>query len=198
MLEEALKRDTSGSKDVGWRRVSARDADHRFSDDMPRNVEHGYEYRRLDASPALLSPPVSGRGGMGIFSPPVSGQDSRFFKFRFNNGSSPRPTTPNAASPAVNGFTHLTSPSLPSIPSQLNRELEELSAELQRERAARKAAIKEKADLEAEIESLSQALFEEVRSFRPFISHLLNAMHDYRRIKWSLQSVYGERKQRRN
>jgi hypothetical protein len=177
MLEEALKRDTSGSKDVGWRRVSARDADHRFSDDIPRNLDAGYEYRRLDASPALLSPPVSGRGGMSIFSPPVSGQDSRFFKFRFNNGtSSPRPTTPSAPSPAVNGFAHLTSPSLPSFPSQLNRELEELNAELQRERVARKAAIKEKADLEAEIESLSQALFEEVRFFCLSIPHLLIAM----------------------
>jgi hypothetical protein len=168
MLEEALKRDTSGSKDVGWRRASAREAEHRFSDDIPQNSD-SYEYRRLNASPAILSPPVSDRNAMSFFSPntPASGQDNRFFKFRLVSGSSSRPATPNSMSSTVNGFAqtlHLTSPSLPSLPSQPNRELEELNATLQRERAAHKAVIKEKADLEAEIESLSQALFEEVWS----------------------------------
>jgi len=166
MLEEALKRDTSGSKDVGWRRASAREAEHRFADDMPRNSDHNHDYRRADHSPAFFTPPVSSRSATSLFSP-ASGQDSRFFnKFRFANGLSPRPTTPNTMSPTVNGYaqlSHLTSPSLPSLPSHLNREVEELNAELQRERASRKAVLKEKADLEAEIESLSQALFEEVR-----------------------------------
>jgi len=167
MLEEALKRDTSGSKDVGWRRASAREAEHRFSDDIPRNSD-SYEYRRLNASPAILSPP-SGRNALNLFSPntPASSQDNRFFKFRLVSGSLSRPATPNSMSSTVNGFAqtaHLTSPSLPSLPSQPNRELEELNATLQRERAAHKAVIKEKADLEAEIESLSQALFEEVWS----------------------------------
>ena len=43
--------------------------------------------------------------------------------------------------------------------------MEELGKELEKEREARKKASDEKAALEAEIESLSQALFEEVYIF---------------------------------
>jgi hypothetical protein len=160
MLEEALKRETSSSKDLGWRRVSAREAEHRFSADLARNADQSYEYRRLDANSAIISPQISGRSAMSFFTPGV-GQDSRFFKFRFSNGLS------SMASPGANGHAHtlpFTSPSLPTLPSQQpNKDLEELTAELERERAAHKAVLKQKADLEAEIESLSQALFEEVR-----------------------------------
>ena len=41
--------------------------------------------------------------------------------------------------------------------------VEKLTAELEKERAARKGIAKEKSDLEYELESLSQSLFEEVR-----------------------------------
>ncbi len=56
-------------------------------------------------------------------------------------------------------------PSLPvmaSVNASKDKELEELAASLEKERAAHKTIIGEKAALEAELESLSQALFEEV------------------------------------
>jgi hypothetical protein len=150
MLEEALKRDSSGhSKDVGWRRSGARDGEHR-----DRRVS---EERSGEETPSIES---------GTNSPISTTQESRFFKFRFT-GSSPnpgsRPGTPHdIRSPGINGAHHLNSPSLPIIPSHSHKELEELTVELRKERAARKAVVDEKAALEAEIESLSQALFEEV------------------------------------
>jgi len=58
---------------------------------------------------------------------------------------------------------HLTSPSLPTlVSSSKEKELLELQEQLERERRAHEVAIAEKAALEAELESLSQALFEEV------------------------------------
>ena len=57
-----------------------------------------------------------------------------------------------------------TRPSLDRSQSVRPKELEDLTAELEKERAARKAIAQEKAALEDELESLSQALFEEVRS----------------------------------
>lgn len=160
MLEEALKRDSSGhSKDVGWRRSGAREGELRRS-----------EERSGEDTPSIES---------GTNSPISTTQESRFFKFRFT-GSSPnpgsRPSTPHdIRSPAINGAHHLNSPSLPTLPPPPNKELEELTAELQKERAARKAVADEKEALEAEIESLSQALFEEVRLCLPCI--LLKAHH---------------------
>ena len=82
--------------------------------------------------------------------------------------------------------THLNSPSLPSLLSresdadkerekekerekaleaerEQEKRMEELGKELEKEREAKVKASNEKAALEAEIESLSQALFEEVR-----------------------------------
>jgi hypothetical protein len=46
--------------------------------------------------------------------------------------------------------------------------VEELTAELEKEKAARKAIAQEKTSLEDELESLSQALFEEVRTIKCF------------------------------
>jgi len=51
---------------------------------------------------------------------------------------------------------------MPSLSSVKSKEIEELTAELEREKAGRKKVKEEKAALEAELESLSQALFEEV------------------------------------
>jgi hypothetical protein len=88
MLEDALKRDSGQSMDIGWRRTSVREGESRTS---------------LDRSHSI------------------------------------RP-----------------------------KELEDLTAELEKERAARKAIAQEKTALEDELESLSQALFEEVRSIQVF------------------------------
>lgn len=52
---------------------------------------------------------------------------------------------------------------MPSLTSLRSKEVEDLVAELEKERAARKTITAEKAALEDELESLSQALFEEVR-----------------------------------
>ncbi|KAJ3492577.1 hypothetical protein NLJ89_g11204 [Agrocybe chaxingu] len=87
--------------------------------------------------------------------------------FRFSTSGLPtsRPGTPNGSGtgPAVQAH-HLTSPSMPSLSSVRTKELEDLTAELEKEKAARKKIAEEKAALEAELESLSQALFEEANN----------------------------------
>ena len=63
----------------------------------------------------------------------------------------------------MNG-SHLTSASLPSLvpPREWEKEVEELRKRLEAEQKAHKAACDAKVALEGELESLSQALFEEV------------------------------------
>ncbi|KAJ6483965.1 hypothetical protein C8R45DRAFT_1075281 [Mycena sanguinolenta] len=157
MLEEALK--SGGGRDVGWRRSSGA-----TNTDRPASVASQH------------SPPGPPPGE----SPTEGSSNSRFFKTFFNGT---RPGTPTHPPPQAQ---HLTSPSLPSLHGH---EEEALSAALQAARASaekarqdaererqlaireRKAADKARADavaaardkiaLEAEIESLSQALFEE-------------------------------------
>jgi len=124
-------------------------------------------------SPAML-PPVSPQPTP---QPSASSQDTRFFRFRFGGGSSspnlasssaskPKPPSrPQSPQPqsvrksALVEATHLTSTSLPSLPSDSKET--ELLAELEAERSKSLAVAKEKANLEAELEGLSQALFEE-------------------------------------
>ncbi|KAF8802700.1 hypothetical protein BYT27DRAFT_7226282 [Phlegmacium glaucopus] len=149
MLEDALKRDSGQSKDVGWRRTSARDGEPRSQrGSLDRSTSADYA-----PLPTELSPTNSG-------TPPQS-SDNRFFKFRFSSASpSTRPGTP------TQGITahHLNSPSMPSLSSLRMKEVEELTAELEKERVARKTIADEKAALENELESLSQALFEEANN----------------------------------
>lgn len=145
MLEDALKRDTSGrGKDVGWRRQQQTDDD--------RSSTKSFDGDRLSID-SVVAPGTPGT--------PVN--DNRFFKFRFgSNGRitpQPSPTQPNGVHPS-----HLTSASLPSLSPPRDKELEDLNSELERERKARKAIVDEKQKLEEELESLSQALFEEVTS----------------------------------
>ncbi|GBE80291.1 hypothetical protein BKA93DRAFT_572604 [Sparassis latifolia] len=190
MLEDALKRDASGSaRDIGWRRWSAKEQKEREAEEERRrsvdsagsvDVAHSQKspIPPHAHSPAIKSPlPRSA----SVFSPITS--DSRFFKFRFGSGSATSATFP--ASPHINGAStsvsvsatgspspnvaaqthtsHLTSASLPSlVPSyERDKEFEDLTEQLKREREARKKAAAAKDTLEAEIESLSQALFEE-------------------------------------
>ncbi|KAF7326815.1 Sec2p domain-containing protein [Mycena sanguinolenta] len=166
MLEEALK--SGGGRDVGWRRSSGV-----ANTDRPASV----------ASQSQHSPPGPPPGES-----PTEGSssNSRFFKTFFNGT---RPSTPTQ--PAPPQTQHLTSPSLPSL-HQGGHEEDALSTALQAARASaekarqdaererqlaireRKAADKARADaiaaardkiaLEAEIESLSQALFEEANT----------------------------------
>lgn len=159
MLEDALKR-SSGSKDVGWRRSAA------HAEPAPASEQH-------DGSPEIaegeLSPPPTAT----VSSAPAT-QDSRFFRFRFSSGrTTPQPpgSPPMSASRSTPG--HLTSASLPSLvplvaPEPNTKELDDAKAELEeartaleRERVALARSLEDKRNLEEELESLSQALFEE-------------------------------------
>ena len=161
MLEEALKRDSTGNaRDVGWRRASAREHERKSTEE----AEHH----------APVSTPISASTvGSPVVAPSTPGpaqETSRFFKFRFTTGpsaSASRPGTPvlphstEAKSPNVH---HLNSPSLPMLPLRpdIRDKEKELVEELETEKAKRKKAEKDKEELEGELESLSQALFEEV------------------------------------
>ncbi|KAF8557665.1 hypothetical protein OG21DRAFT_1482127 [Imleria badia] len=165
MLEEALKRDTPCSaRDVGWRRWSAREVQNynaeTKSEERPRSLDYGP--LNESGAPAVPStaavvlvngakPPATGAAQPTT---PITSQESRFFRFRFSSGT---------RSPAVSPHpSHLTSPSLSSlVPNAREKEIEELQEQLERERQAHKTADAAKAALEAELESLSQALFEE-------------------------------------
>lgn len=70
--------------------------------------------------------------------------------------------------------SHLTSASLPSLVPDRDEEIKSLTAELEKEKKAHTAASAAKEALEAELEALSQALFEEVSTvviFRCFMVH---------------------------
>ncbi|SJL15137.1 uncharacterized protein ARMOST_18622 [Armillaria ostoyae] len=164
MLEEALKQ--GHANDIGWRRSSS--SDHRQKSQSIDIVPENGVMKSVTSSPSLPS-----LAGPPPPPPPPQQQDTRFFhKFRFtssNNGSraSSRPGTPNLGNGPSSPNPTLTSPSMPSLPvmasvnASKDKELEELAASLEKERAAHKIIIGEKAALEAELESLSQALFEE-------------------------------------
>lgn len=123
------------------------------------------------SSPTTPNPPL-----------PSTATESRFFRgFRFASGSgSNTPTSRASRSPTRSATSPLTSPSLPSLipgdkakeielekerqkeKEEREKKMEELTKELEKERVERTKASEDKAALEAEIESLSQALFEEV------------------------------------
>lgn len=111
---------------------------------------------------------------------PPAPPESRFFRgFRFASGSgsgSSTPTTRASRSPTRSFTSPLNSPSLPSLvpdkateaalekekEKEREKKLEDLRKELEKEKGERVKASEDKAALEDEIESLSQALFEEV------------------------------------
>lgn len=191
MLEDALKRDPGSSRDVGWRRMSAREqslkaeaeADRRRSSDSLASAElsaasptfpHPHPHPSPSPHPELSpTPPRS-----ATVPSPAPGSENRFFRFRFGNGAAPsasHPSSPHmsgAASPILNG-SHLTSASLPSlVPAKdYEKEVEDLHKQLDKEKKAYKDACEAKTALESELESLSQALFEEVSLWwRPFLA----------------------------
>ena len=205
MLEEALKRDSiSGGRDVGW---------HRGSDDARRRRVVSSESTSDSMPTPSSSPPASQpRSSLSDPSAPNSpappstttvapqpqpapsaSQESRFFRFRF--GSTASSSSPNVniqsqsrpQSPLRRGdASHLTSASVPSLVPHApgpNKREEELAAELEAEKKRYEEMCKEKKALEAEIENLSQALFEEVRFLLTSLFHcVLNASR--RQIRW--------------
>ncbi|KAG5719908.1 hypothetical protein E4T56_gene9182, partial [Termitomyces sp. T112] len=149
MLEDALKQRDATTQNLGWRRTSART---HSSDDALQTSEG-------DRTPTSAA------------EPPVTQENSRFFKFRFTQGSgssstgTSRPGTPGA-SPAIPSGS-LDSASMPALGTVgvKDREREiQLEKELEKERKACEEARKAKQALEAELESLSQALFEEANN----------------------------------
>jgi len=165
MLEDALKQNVLQSKEVGWHRTNLRASggepqERRASLERSQSLDI-----QLPTHQEPTTPPSAGAMASNVSNAITALQDNRFFKFRFSTGyptSLTRPTTPSAQNPTNPNVAHLTSPSMPSLSSVKSKEIEELTAELEREKAGRKKVKEEKAALEAELESLSQALFEEV------------------------------------
>lgn len=136
--------------------------------------------------------------------PPPEG--SRFFRFRFGSGaSSPNPNVANTAtgtssaapsrpqSPVArirSDASHLMSASLPSLVSNANHREEELTTQLEAERKKYQDLLQEKGKLEGEIETLSQALFEEVRLITsPDNMFELMWFSSCRPIRWSRRNA---------
>ena len=188
MLEDALKSSSLSSKDVGWRRSSreagslqAVSSPSPVSATMPTSqsqpqrtsVDEGQTQQG-----ASLESPNSDRDSRAASPAPTATQnDSRFFRFRGFTGSgrstptlppahSP-PSTPRPLRPPHPAVGHLTSASLPSLVASsptIASELEEVRGQLLAEKRKSEKVALEKKELESELESLSQALFEEVRA----------------------------------
>lgn len=144
MLEDALKRDTARAKNVGWGRQPTTAS---VLDDGARSRSSlDVERPETPPQPASISPP--------------QGQEARFFRFKFGS------TTPSSLSgfSTPNGIhsSHLSSASLPSLPPSKDEEIEKLTLELTKQKKVCQTALEEKKRVEDELESLSQALFEEV------------------------------------
>ncbi|KZT22182.1 hypothetical protein NEOLEDRAFT_1138305 [Neolentinus lepideus HHB14362 ss-1] len=183
MLEDALKRDPS----VGWKRWSAREEENRRRISEEKEDRSSLELERgpgqshsTPTSPQMpsMNPTASAPNGTS---------DHRFFKFRFGSGSAStssqntlkrKPSSPLSPvlHPSSPQPSHLASASLPSLvpaPSakefaemthkleELAKQLAELKKEVEEERTKKNSVSEEKNRLEGELESLSQALFEE-------------------------------------
>lgn len=149
MLEDALKRDSVRARNVGWGRQSSTAS---VLDDDARSTRSFDAERPITPNqPTNISPTIL----------PPQGQEGRFFKFRFGN------TTPSSSSGFVtpNGVypSHLSSASLSSLSASKDDEIEKLTLELEKQKKECRIALEEKKKVEDELESLSQALFEEVR-----------------------------------
>jgi hypothetical protein len=147
MLEDALKRDTVRARSVGWGRQASVTI---LDDDTRSSKSFDIERPATPNQPPIVSPTAH----------PPQGQEGRFFKFRFGNttpSSTSGFTTPNGVHPS-----HLSSASLPALSSSRDDEMEKLTLELEKQKKECRAALEEKKKVEDELESLSQALFEEV------------------------------------
>lgn len=143
MLEEALRREGTSGKDLGWKRWSEKEGLKRTqTPDLKRNqsqagiqgspaaatAEDEPSGRRRSASiGSSAGGTASAVGSPTIATPPAPAESSRFFKFRFGGGSTrdsvakinPAPTPPNRSpvipNSAANPPAHLTSASLPTL-----------------------------------------------------------------------------------
>lgn len=168
MLEDALKHAGSNVKDIGWRRLSERER-------LRRTKEEG----ELDNAPEEFSSPShkpqplasSSLSSQTQFVPPQHQPSSslRFFNFpslsrtssSLISNISHSSTTAEFPTEATSHPHSHTRPSSPVSPRPTARE-KELSVLLDKEREALKSVTAAKLALENELETLSQALFEEV------------------------------------
>lgn len=175
MLEEALRRDSSGSsKGLGWQRRSGHSSKERQS---LEEWQHAIDFSGGNEGLTTASPQTPNLPGPASTASSQGQDNGRFFRFRFSSPSTSsrpasRPSTPSVVSTSSPQIPQRDqSPNLPSpTPHSSTKELEGLNVELEKERSARKSAEKERANLEAELESLSQALFEEVRRLLTYTS----------------------------
>jgi hypothetical protein len=172
MLEEALRRDSQDRyKDVGWQRRSGRDLAQKQAQ-VRMSTESEPSSHNAMLGPVTNSTPPPASPVPSAHSPGSGNPDTSFFGIRFSTSSLQSRWNSYSAiqNRAISSDVRHSSPASISSPiSSLNvAELEELRLELEAERKARKVVMGEKAALEAEIESLSQALFEEVRSCHLF------------------------------
>ena len=183
MLEEALKRNPEVSSDVGWRRntnsvyitnTPQRDQSPSRppSSAYPKTGESGFfKFRWSSATP------VAGSSAKAPSSPTTSPPPAGGHSHHPSMSASVRNSAFLAGSGGVlyEGAGHVASASVPSLVNEgvvkSARREEELTKALATERAAKQKVLKEKAQLEEELESLSQALFEEVcfRSLTPYL-----------------------------
>ncbi|KAI0708925.1 hypothetical protein C8T65DRAFT_708447 [Cerioporus squamosus] len=148
MLEDALKRDPGHSKDVGWRRMSAREQNLKAEAEADRRRSTD-SLTSTDLLPAPDHSPVVPRSA--TMPSPAPSNENRFFRFRFGNGNGANATSSHPSSPRL----------VCRAVTYWDKELEDLKHQLEAERKAHQSACDAKTALEAELESLSQALFEE-------------------------------------
>ncbi|KAH6885638.1 hypothetical protein BKA70DRAFT_1337480 [Coprinopsis sp. MPI-PUGE-AT-0042] len=177
MLEDALKKNNAASRDLGWNRRSGAPALPGGGLERSQSVDY-------PESPASATSSTS---------------ENKFFKFRFstpaNQSTQSVPGGQAGSRPGTPVLGNLTSPSMPSLTAARDREreLDELAKELEKERAAKKKALEDKAALEDEIESLSQALFEEANKMvaeeRMKLSETIEELNEIKAEKHALQSA---------
>ena len=108
MLEDARKWESSTqSCDVGWHQTSGRD-NNRSVLERSQSMDYAYTVE-------TPSPPVS------------ANTDNRFFKFQFSSSTAP-PSHPSSSAQPGTPSSALSSPSMPSLPLHVNKNLEELTA----------------------------------------------------------------------
>lgn len=180
MLEDALRRETPGrGKDIGWRRGGVRsslDSQPSLSPSLHAPITPNPSTPNTPSIPSD-GPPASPYLNHTLSpnpstTPAPAAQDSRFFRFRFGSSAPSRPQSPPALlrRPDLldreHEVSHLTSASLPSLVVPLEsvptKREEDLVSALDSQKKNYEKICNEKKALEAELETLSQALFEEV------------------------------------
>lgn len=181
MLEDALKQAGPNVRDVGWMRLSERE--------RLRQVTRGEEESETpyeDSSSPIHKPQSPPPSSQTHTAPPHHQPSSslRFFTFPSLARSTPtisghssqspgRAESPTGTHPITHPHPH-SRPSSPALSRPTPRE-KELATLLEKEKEALKSVAEAKLALENELETLSQALFEEVplhsSIFKLLLSH---------------------------